>query len=149
MKFKSLDEIIDCFELEVAEKNVKNIRTSLIPLLAEFHPDKSGGKFESDNQKDQYNNIQEAINYLDSINSQENALVNINQITEIIKTVTEAVAPKKESDKSNIVSQLKTELKREIKSSYNPIKISSGTIAGLSVGLISFSETLNGDAVRL
>lgn len=142
MNFNSLKEIIDYFELDVDQNNINEIRSALIHLLAESHPDKSGGEFESEKDKEKYNKIQTAINDLDTLNSHQTALVNINQVTEIIKAVTDAIVPRKEEEKSDIEFRLKSELKREIKSSYNPIKISSGTIAGLSTGLITFSKTL-------
>lgn len=143
MKWNSLKDIINHFNLEVDETNVSDIRSALVQLLANSHPDKSGGGFSTEEQKERYNNIQSAIENLNILSSQQNALVSVNQITEIIRAVTDAIAPKKEDQKSNIEFKIKNELKREIKSNYNPIKIGSGTIVGVCTGLITFSKTLS------
>jgi len=142
MKFKSIQDIIDYFNLKVDESNIGEVRSALIKLLADNHPDKSGGNFTSKEQKEKYNEIKNALDKIDLINSQHNSLVTVDQITDIIKAITDVFAPRKENEKSNIEVQIKNELRREIKANYNPIKIGSGTVAIICTGLISFSKTL-------
>jgi hypothetical protein len=143
MIWNSLIDIIEHFNLDVDETNINEIRSALVQLLADSHPDKSGGDFASEEQKEKYNEIQNAIDNLSTIHSQQNALVSINQVTDIIKAVTEAIVPRTDDQRSNIEIQIKRDLKREIKSNYTPIKIGTGTIAAVCTGLITFAKTLN------
>ncbi len=66
MKWKSTKDIIDYFNLDLDKHGTKEIRASLVQLLAEYHPDKSGGEFSSDEQKIKYEEVQHAINDLET-----------------------------------------------------------------------------------
>ncbi len=143
MKYNSLKDIINHFNLDVNETNASNVRYALVQLLAKLQPEKSGDSFSTEEQKQRYNDIQCAIEDLNILGSQQNAFVSINQVTDIIKAITNAITPGKENEQLNIKLQLKNELQSKINSYYKPIIIGSGTIAGVCIGFIIFSKRLS------
>ncbi|MBU1054066.1 MAG: hypothetical protein KKC46_09585 [Proteobacteria bacterium] len=147
MKWDSVEDIIKHFNLKVDETDVSNVRSALIQLLAKSHPEISGGDFETEEQKEKYIDIQRAIKDLNILGSEQNALVSVNQMTDIIKAVFHAIAPGKENQQPNIELYVKNELHKKIISFYKPLKISSGTITGVCTALIIFSKTLSENTI--
>lgn len=81
--FTSVDQIKDRFNLHQIT-NVVELRQELRRLLAEIHPDKSGGNFESIEKQELYFEISGAIDYLDGVLTSSNTLIPINDLKNLI-----------------------------------------------------------------
>lgn len=63
MKFDSISEIIENFNLKVTEPS--EVRRELLKLISEIHPDKNAGEFRSQEDESNFHRIQNAINHID------------------------------------------------------------------------------------
>ncbi|MES2838050.1 MAG: hypothetical protein V4667_11040 [Bacteroidota bacterium] len=91
MDFKSIDEIISHFDLDVSEAD--EIKRELKSLIKKVHPDKNHGSFKSDKDKDFYMEIQSALEFLESGNT---SLATKNDITALAKVLKDLAITRKE-----------------------------------------------------
>jgi len=140
MAYKSIEEIIEKFNLLSNKYEFAALRNELKKLLANAHPDKNGGDFASDEDKLRYESLQEAIDFIDS-NTSKN-LIPINQITDIVKAITSVMQPSREETVARNKREIKLEIHSDIRSRYINWKIGSGTFAAICAGIIAFSKDL-------
>lgn len=95
MDFKSIDDIVSHFNLNVSES--EDIKRELKSLIKKVHPDKNQGNFKSDKDKDFYMKIQLALEFLESANT---SLATKNDITDLAKVLKDLAVTRKEEDAS-------------------------------------------------
>lgn len=61
--FNSIEEIRERFQITAVER--QDIRGSLLRILAGVHPDKNGGTFKNDSDRELYNSASAAVEFLD------------------------------------------------------------------------------------
>jgi len=88
MKYNSLNEIKVDFDLE--SNDIENIKEELEKQRLEIHPDRTGGEFPSDEIKDNYHKINDALTFIKNMNSDQSIIV-IEKMTDLIKIVTDLV----------------------------------------------------------
>lgn len=147
MEWKSLQEIKDFFKIKDDKIELKEIREELLSSLTQIHPDKNGGDFKSGWQQEQYYKIKDAIEFIDSLINKSTSLITVDNVTDIIKVVTQALKADNEKPVEKKESELKENFNREIRRVYGPIKIGSGSIAAICTGLLTFSKNLNENPV--
>jgi hypothetical protein len=118
MIYSNLEEIIEEFKLK--EKDPEKIRKKLRKMAADLHPDKTskGAKFKSEKQKNQYNRIIQAKEFIDNMSNQEKAIVEVplQQLTELIDAT-------KQITISDSQSKLNIELIHQIEKSVLNLKL--------------------------
>ena len=93
--FNSIQEIKK--EFNIKEDNTDKIRKILINKLAKTHPDKNKGEFISKESQNIYYKLNEAIEFMDM--QKETGLMNVDQITDLVKTIYTLVNKKNEDQK--------------------------------------------------
>jgi hypothetical protein len=140
-----IKEVAKKYSLESDLENIPLLRSDFVKILAKLHPDKNGGNFKDEAEKKQFEEIKEALDYLD--NTYSKSLIPINELTQIIKSVSEAIQPQKEAILIQQKNELRKDIKGEIRTRYLNIRISSGVFGGISAALLTFSQTLSDNPV--
>lgn len=140
MKWKTIQEIKEYFKIDQSISDLKQIRDELKYSLSQLHPDKSNGEFKTAWQKEEFNKINDAVEFIDKISSTSTSLITIENVNEIIKTITQTLQDKKEPISTSSNKELKKEYKKELNQTYSKIKIGSGSIACISTALLSMSQ---------
>ena len=86
MNFQNILQIKEKFNLE--SDDVSEIKKQLLEILKPIHPDNNGGNFNSENDKEKFNLLTEALDFLKDVNKQE-SLIQWNKNNYIIKSDTE------------------------------------------------------------
>lgn len=85
MKFNSIEEIKDHFEIDVDDS--EELKNCLLEIIKKIHPDKNGGEFRTKADEKYYHEIQDAIEYLDNINNLLVTKEELSSITQILKDI--------------------------------------------------------------
>lgn len=83
-KFSSIEEIKSYFGID--NDTVEDIRKELRKRIKEFHPDTTNGEFKSIEQQERYDNLSNAIQFLDNEGlNNSNLILSKNELTSLIK----------------------------------------------------------------
>lgn len=94
----SLTEIKE--EFKINSNDIQEIRENLKRILAENHPDKSGGNFPNVETEEKYYKIQSSIEYIDKI-KEDYSLIVIDKMNDLVKVITDLVP----NQKNNFLEQ--------------------------------------------
>ena len=89
MPFTDIDQIRREFGID--ELKPKDIRARLRTIQGQLHPDRTGGAFQKDGDKERFLRISEALDYLDKHEINENALVPMSVMTDLVKIMRDLV----------------------------------------------------------
>ncbi len=135
-----INKIIEKYNIKIGTEDTSALCIELKKILVELHPDKNGGEFLNDEKKRKYLEINEALEYLDK--NSEKSLININDITSIVKIVNEIIKPQAdaifEQHKNEIKKNIKLQIKVEIKTKYLGIRVGSTIFSTITGGLVIF-----------
>lgn len=116
MDFKTIEEIISHFKLN--NKEVEEIKKELRNIRKNIHPDKTQGEFKNNEDKDIFNNIQQALDFLD-----QQAFTTLpatkNDITALTTVLKEFALTRKETLDSEAISKRDSVLTSKIQESIN------------------------------
>ena len=93
-RFHSIDEIKNHFSIESDDLSI--IRGKLNSKRTKIHPDKTKGEFKNSTIEEEYHNIGNAINYIDSLKDNQ-SLVIVEKVTELMKVMTELIPNNKQN----------------------------------------------------
>lgn len=139
-KFTTIEEIQK--EFSILDDNPEVIEKELQKLLAENHPDKTGGKFLDDNQEERYFLISKAIDSLKNLKNENTQVVPIsvfNSLVDIIKENKNVVS--KNDNNLLIQHSIDNAIKRVPSQNLFP-KISLSTITGIISFIWFFPNTI-------
>jgi hypothetical protein len=145
MEFNTLDEIIKHFNIEFTEGD--DVKKELKNLIKKIHPDKNDGEFKSETDKTKYNEIIEALGFLELNNV--TSIATKNDVAALTKVLNEIVLSKKadisEEKIERKVSTLSNFIQESIKNFHNhnsTPKITSIVIATLITALWAFPNVV-------
>jgi hypothetical protein len=131
IEFTSIEMIQKEFNLE--EDSHESIRSVLKHIKSTLHPDKTGGKFQSENDEVEYHKLDRAINFIDSNKVSGKDLVTISAVTDLTKAVTELVSSQSEVTNKN--TELSNEINRSIVSYHSKLKMPRIALTAVTVAL--------------
>lgn len=130
-EFTSIEMIKKEFNLE--EDSHESIRTVLKHIKSTLHPDKTGGKFQNENDEIEYHKLDSAINFIDGDKAASKDLVTISAVTDLTKAVTELVSSQSEVTNKN--AELSTEINRSIVNYHSKLKMPRIALTAVTVAL--------------
>jgi hypothetical protein len=143
MEFSSLDQIKNHFGIK--DSSLDEIRKQLVNLLAENHPDKTGGTFSSPYRKSKYEEIDSAIKFLETI--KQDLLISSNDLTLLIQTIKDIVPQNSNNQIKHTSEEITNRLDQKITTSIIHFqkkhlfpKISSIAVTGFLTILWTFPQ---------
>ncbi len=138
MKFESVEQITKEFDLEFI--SIANLKRELKTKLAKFHPDRNGGSFKSNGDKEIYESL---ISAYDFVSSQKTDIVSRDEISALTKAIKDLAVEKNKTKTEEVLAE---RIDNSIKS-YSSIhllpKISTTAIASVISILWLFPETVS------
>ena len=113
MKFESIEQIIDYFNLEEKESN--ELKKKLKSLLIKYHPDKNKGEFKSDVEKQKYNDLDSAIQFLNE-NNTETAVIKP-ELHELSLSITKLIQKEEEIENEKELENFSQNLNQKLEKS--------------------------------
>ena len=141
MNWTSLDEMVSDIGLTAAPNDVTAVRRELRKCLAETHPDRNGGDFQSKDDEAQFNRLRMALDYVDKVTEEAKALVPITQLPAIVKAIGDMRIAPVDVRVSQLTTECKSEARTDIKSRYSLPRIGSGVFAAVCGFLVTFGQT--------
>jgi hypothetical protein len=143
MEFTTLEQIKNHFGIK--EISLDEIRKELITLLAENHPDKTGGIFSSPYRKTKYEEIDSAIKFLETI--KQDIVISNHDLSVLVKTIQDLVPQTTVAQIKNTSEEVINRLDTKISSSIVHFqkrhlfpKVSSLAISGALTILWTFPQ---------
>jgi ABC-type multidrug transport system fused ATPase/permease subunit len=87
-KYNSITEIR--LDFDISNNEIEDIQKELEKIRVEYHPDKTGGEFQTDDAKEKYHNADEALNFIETLKSNQSLMV-IEKMTDLMKKVTDLI----------------------------------------------------------
>lgn len=140
-KWSTIEELQNYFKIDVTDQDL--LIKTLKEKRNELHPDKTGGQFNSESEKNEYLDIKEAIQFVKDEFNTTQQLVPISQISTLIKTISSELAMKGEPSIIESQKSLKSEFQTELSQKYKGFKIGSSIFAGISAYLFTQAGTLS------
>ncbi len=141
MNFQNIEKIKEKFNLE--SDDVSEIRKQLLEILKQIHPDNNDGDFKSDDDKEEFNLLTGALEFLKSQNKPE-SLIQLNKNNDIIKSETNDYLI--QAEKEERINKKKDELrlinKTSSKANYFFPRLSAGVFLCICGLIITFAEQL-------
>ncbi|MDR7098602.1 hypothetical protein J2X04_000949 [Lysobacter niabensis] len=138
-------ELVERFSLDAEPSDRAEVITSLKARLSKLHPDKTGGQFTSEEDKQQFFSIQAALAKLEDAN--DSALVPLEHVTALVETLAKAVAPMGAVQNEMLQAQRKQEIRNQVRARYAQVKVTSGTFLAISTAILTFMGTLKDNPV--
>jgi hypothetical protein len=127
------------------------VRTKIKRVIARNHPDKTGGDFKSDGQKERYNRAIDDLRVLDAaVNPTDRALVTAlevqnRQLTALIESAEKSVVEgERERRVSSSTDRLERSIRERATEKYRSARWSGYGLAAFGVLLVSLKEPLEG-----
>jgi hypothetical protein len=98
MEYTNLKQIKQDFS--ITEDSPAEIRKEVIKRMSLMHPDKNNGKFKSEKEEQEYLRLGSAATFLDEQMRNQEALIPVDKVTELIKSVSTLAIKNRESDSS-------------------------------------------------
>src|ERR1700753_2815311 len=132
MRYTSLEDIKSEFNL--SSLNEEEMRAELNELRIKLHPDKNAGSFKSENEKEVFYNINDAIEYIDNKKDNNTSLVVVEKMNDLIKVMVELIPSNKEIQ---IQAQLDFRITRNNENNHRINIVPKATLAIISA-LVTF-----------
>ena len=138
MKFDSIEQIIREFNLEYT--SLENLKKDLKSKLVECHPDKNGGSFKNNEEKEKYESLNLAYEF---VSNQRTDIVSRDEISALTKAIKDLAIDKSETKSEEV---LLDKINSSIKT-YNSIhlfpKITTTAVTGIISFLWLFPKTIS------
>ncbi|WP_149500032.1 hypothetical protein [Roseiconus lacunae] len=139
MDWKSYSHIVDELALDVSPNDPSAVADAVRAKRIAAHPDKTGGEFTDDEHKQTYTKLNSANEWIERQGS-NNALIPIEQLPSLIKTIGELQQPSKEEKIGKLVRDTRSEARHSRQSTYGVPRIGSGALAAIAAFLAAFPE---------
>jgi len=131
MTYQSTEELVAKLHLQADPADINEVRSRIREELASIHPDKQHNReFRSSEDRERFNELVEALEYLETRKKLETALIPVNQVTELIKAINKVQEPTREEKAAKVKDECRSTYEQETKSKYMIPRISSGVLAG-------------------
>ncbi len=137
--FTSLEQIRQ--EFQVKDEDAETIRAILRKRLASIHPDRNGGTFAKIEDKELFNRLGDAIEFIDD-KDKSSALVSASAVTELAQAVTELVKAQSFPN-DNSLAELIIENKRSYRSRFKFPKIALSSVTVFLTAIWIFPRTID------
>jgi hypothetical protein len=138
MNWLSSNEVISKLDLHPEGDSPEEILTCLRRELAALHPDKTDGKFASAAAEERWHKLTSAREYIESIAHRQLAVIPINELPSLIKSLREAAQEPIAVRSSRLVAESRVNIKQK---TLFP-KLTSGAFAGICAFLVAASGSL-------
>lgn len=139
MKWKNLNELVEDLALESSPSDKEAVIKEIKTQIADYHPDKHNGTFESDEDKERYHSLSDALEYCRDI---ETDLIPVSAVTaiaeEVAKTMTNVYREPVETNAKMVANELKSNIDSKLKMP----KYSTGGVAAISGYLFMAPQTI-------
>jgi len=102
MQFTGINQIRRKYGID--EHNPEDIRSRLRVIQSQLHPDRTGGEFQDGNGKEQFLEVNAALDYLENHEIIENPLVPMSAMTELVKVMRDLVPAQQEKNAETALS---------------------------------------------
>lgn len=136
--WKSVEDVAKEFGVKLDLAGDEGVRSELRRIMATLHPDKHGGEFASDSDKEKYLRAQKAVEFLDAAKDSL-AMIPVSQLPAIVTAVAQALSFQTQNPQVARATVL-AEARSYISSRFILPKIGSGLFAGLIGLLVAFSD---------
>ena len=120
-RFSSLEQIASTFGLQTAAPD--EVRDLLRRRRLELHPDRTGGQFESEEAREQFHLIEEALTAADTMATDSTALVPVEAITQIVRALREeSLHGTRENREEALQSRLGAQVERSLGAFRSPVQ---------------------------
>jgi len=115
-------------------------------MLAKYHPDKTGGKFESEDSEKKYLEVENAIKYIDNEKksgylTKENEIKE-NEIKELVKIIKDIVPEKQRENYHDVVNKKIDASVLKLKNASRVPRITSASLTGILTAIMAFPSTI-------
>jgi len=90
-EWSSIEDMVAEFSLSASSDDLELLRQELVQQLREFHPDRTGGSFQSKEDQERYYRISSAIEFVDNQRVDELAVMPSSRLSAVVEAVTRAV----------------------------------------------------------
>jgi hypothetical protein len=148
-EWHSIDEIILEFELGAPAYDLDSLWLELSQKRNALHPDRFGGDFKSDDHKQQYTRICDALDFIRNAKEKGLAVIPVSQLPMIIESVTRALAIRQQTDLqiAQAKSSLKASYNREISLALRLPRISSAIAGAIAAAAFAFWGNISANPV--
>jgi len=137
MYSEEVRELLAEFNLQVDSNAPANTRGAILSLIASLHPDKTGGSFAGEAQKEKFDRAMKLRDLFDNEMSVSTQMVTIQQVTSLIEAIAKAQALTQVKDQPS-EPKVQEQFRRSLKRKYAFPKITSALIATLCFTLFTF-----------
>ncbi|MEH6491313.1 hypothetical protein [Halopseudomonas sp.] len=142
MAWRSTQEIVDRFGLEAAPNDFESLNRELRQRLTDLHPDKTGGHFETEDHKIEYDEVRTARDFVSTLENASQNVVTIEQLPALLNALQIAQASQQHGQDRQLRAEVRDENRRELHSRYTAPRVGSGVFAALTGALFTFSGAL-------
>jgi hypothetical protein len=135
MPYSSVSQIKNDFQLTSDDLDI--IRDALNNLRADIHPDRNNGDFNSNEEKERFHQINDAINYVDGLRSNSQLMV-VEKMTDLVKVIADLIPGGKQNSLQNSLEQRVNFAVDHYKSPFKVPKISLSAVTGIITFLVAF-----------
>lgn len=142
MAWRSTQEIVDRFGLEAAPNDFESLNRELRQRLTDLHPDKTGGHFETEDHKLEYDDVRTARDFVTTLENSTQNVVAIEQLPALLNALQAAQANQPKGQDRELRAEVRDENRRELHSRYTAPRVGSGVLAAITGALFTFSGSL-------
>jgi hypothetical protein len=139
-RWASVAEVAREFGLQQHESDLSALRDGLKKIVSSVHPDKNGGVFRSEQDKDTLLRTQSALEYIEAQSQSDQALIPLSQLPAIVSAVSQALASRPATDSQVLRAGYMADAKARISRRYVLPKVSSGVFAAITGFLVAFPD---------
>lgn len=144
MEYANLDDIKKKFNVD--GDNLDDIRKQLVKALVKYHPDKTGGKFESEDSEKKYLEVEKAIKYIDNEKKSGHLIkeneIKESEIKELVKIIKDIVPEKQRENYHDVINKKIDANVLKLKSANRVPRITSASITGILTAIMAFPSTI-------
>jgi hypothetical protein len=144
-QFPNLDEVVKRLGLDADPTDRASVIRALKARLADLHPDRTGGEFESEESRRAFLEAQAAIASVEA--AEPTALVPLREVTSLVESLAKSVAPLGAVQEEILRTQRTREIRERVRAHHYSFKITSGTLLAISSGLFAFMGALKDNPV--
>lgn len=138
--WSSAAEIAAEFGFDKHASDTENLRSEIKKLVAALHPDRNGGSFPSESEKNKFLRAKSAMDFLDRHSQSSMTMIPISQLPAVVSAVAQALALSNPSEANTLQTSYLTDARETISRQFILPKISSGVFATITGLLISFPD---------
>lgn len=142
MSWLSIKEMVQDLGLQVDPSDETVIKNEIRKELSALHPDKNEGRFSSETARERFVALTKAVDYLDQLNSESQALIPVNQVHTLLLTIKDAIEVSSANNLDTTRNECVAVHKKEAKAKYRVPRLGSAIFGSLCGIIIAFAGQL-------